>query len=307
LKDTSRGSVNGEGWIELSLGTKWAIIGLLVVLLLATPAVLYLILLLPAEQGASTPLLVQLKRTLVNIVDEDKLEGRLKVLHPVLPPDKQSRYQLYVTPGDAAVASLANQVDGARDAYGTAVQWIWVSEQTMSGVPDNWLMPHEFLGDTPLYPGNPVRHNVVSDCEEQANTLVSLLRAEGVGAEDVRVVLGKVNFDGEEGGHAWVEMMHDEEWLSLDPSSGPYWDDEEGKLVRRAGTPFKYFSRHDYPQVEVWAYYNDIYYLDPRDGSGDAPSSWRIPHLSTANLPLRYSKPSSNRMTLLLERGEEHN
>jgi transglutaminase-like putative cysteine protease len=206
----------------LSLGTKWAIIGLLVVLLLATPAVLYLILLLPAEQGASTPLLVQLKRTLVNIVDEDKLEGRLKVLHPVLPPDKQSRYQLYVTPGDAAVASLANQVDGARDAYGTAVQWIWVSEQTMSGVPDKWLMPHEFLVDTPLYPGNPVSPNAVSDCEEQANTLVSLLRAEGVGAEDVRVVLGKVNFDGEEGGHAWVEMMHDEEWLSLDPSSGPY-------------------------------------------------------------------------------------
>jgi hypothetical protein len=78
--------------------------------------------------------------------------------------------------------------------------------------------------------------------------------------------------------------MQDGEWLPLEPTSGPYWDEDEESLVRRAGTGFKYFSSHYYPQVEVWAYYNDIYYLDPRDGSGKAPSSWRIPHLSMANL-----------------------
>ena len=120
-------------------------------------------------------------------------------------------------------------------------------------------------------------------------------------------MLGQVDFEGEVGGHAWGELMWDGEWLPLEPTSGPYWDEEAGRLVSRAGTSFKYFSRHDYPQVEVWAYYNDIYYLDPRDGSGNAPSSWRIPRLSTANLPLCYSRPSSNRMTLLLEQGEEYN
>jgi transglutaminase-like putative cysteine protease len=229
--------------------------------------------------------LAELKRTLVNVVDEDKLKRKLEIVHPVLPPDKQSRYQLYVTPNDAAVTSLAVRVNGARDAYELAVQWVWVSDQTLTGDPETWLTPHEFLVDTPTYTDNPARPNVASDCEEQAYTLVSLLRAEGIKADDVRVVLGKVDFAGEQGGHAWVELMDDGEWLPLDPSSGSYWDDDEKMLVQRDDTPFKYFSRHDYPQLEAWAYYNDIYYLDPRDGSGNAPVSWRAQRLSPANLP----------------------
>lgn len=277
----------------MSLGTKWAMIGLLVVLLLAAPAILYLAVLLPAEEDAPQKLLAQLKRTLVSVADEDELARELKAVHPVLPPDKLSRYQLYVTPGDAAVASVASQVDGARDAYETAVQWLWVSDQTLNGAPEKWLMPREFLVDTPTDPGNPVRFDAASDCEEQANTLVSLIRAEGIGAEYVRVVLGVVDFGGEQGGHAWVELMQDGEWLPLEPSSGSYWDDEEQTVVSRNGTGFKYFSRNHYPQGEVWAYYNDVYYLDPRDGSGNAPSSWRMPHLSTAKVPEHLGEASS--------------
>jgi len=48
----------------------------------------------------------------------------------------------------------------------------------------------------PEYETKPVRGRVASDYEEQANTLASILRARGVKAEDVRVVLGKVNFEG---------------------------------------------------------------------------------------------------------------
>jgi len=273
-------------------------IGLLVVLLLATPAILYIALLLPAEEDAPQKLLVQLRRTLVDVVDEDRLKRELEVVHPVLPIDKQSRFQLYVTPGDGAVASVASQVDGVEAAYRMAVQWIWVSDQTLNGISEKWLMPHEFLVDTLTYRGNPVSFNVVSDCEEQANTLVSLLRAEGTRAEDVRVVLGEVDFEGELGGHAWVELMQDGEWLPLEPTSGPYWDEDEESLVSRAGTGFKYFSSHYYPQVEVWAYYNDVYYLDPRDGSGNAPTSWRIPHLSMANLPQHLGRPGSGRIII---------
>ena len=210
-----------------------------------------------------------------NIIDEDTLKQELKVVHPVLPPDKQSRYQFYVTPGDAAVSTLAEQINGVREAYQTAVQWVWVSEQTLNHVAEKWLTPNEFLTNTPRYPDNPVKGQVVSDCEEQANTLVSLLRAEGIRPEEARVVLGKIKFGDEEGGHAWVELMSDGQWLALEPTTGPYWDDEAGELVSGRGAPFDYYATHTYPVIQVWAYYNDVYYLDPRNGTGNAPNSWR--------------------------------
>ena len=71
-----------------------------------------------------------------------------------------------------------------------------------------------------------------------------------------------------------MELWHNREWLPLAATSGPYWDDEEGKLVTRNGAPFNYYAKYEYPEIEVWAYYNDIYYLDPRTGSGNAPPSW---------------------------------
>jgi len=209
-----------------------------------------------------------------NIIEEDKLKRQLKIVHPVIPPSKQSRYQLYVTPHDSAVETLAGKIDGVQKAYREAVQWIWISDRTLHGRDEKWLMPHEFLSDTPNYPSNPLKGNVVSDCEEQANTLVSLLRAEGASPEEVRVVLGKVKFESGEGGHVWVELRHNGEWLPLEATSGPYWDDDKGKLITKGGAPFNYYANHNYPVIEVWAYYNDIYYLDPRTGSGNAPDSW---------------------------------
>jgi hypothetical protein len=228
------------------------------------------------KQGEELALVVP-KMTLVkrDIIDEDSLKRELEIVHPVIPPDKQSRYQLYVTPSDSAVSELAAQINGARDAYQTAVQWIWVSEETLNQVAEKWLMPNEFLTNTPRYPNNPVKGEVVSDCEEQANTLVSLLRAEGIRPEEARVVLGKVEFGDEEGGHAWVELMSNGHWLALEPTTGPYWDDEAGELVSSQGAPFDYYATHTYPVIQVWAYYNDIYYFDPRNGSGNAPDSWR--------------------------------
>lgn len=257
------------------LRSKSIIVSLLVALAL-------LVFLLPCqgcreEEQEEELALVVPKMTLVkkNIINEDELKRELKIVHPVLPPDKQSRYQFYITPNDSAVSALAAQTNGAREAYTTAVQWIWVSEQTLNHVPEKWLMPNEFLTNTPHYPGNPVKGKVVSDCEEQANTLVSLLRAEGIRPEEVRAVLGKVKFGGEEGGHVWVELISNGHWLALEPTAGPYWDDEAGKLVPSRDAPFDYYATHTYPVVQVWAYYNDIYYLNPRDNSGNAPASWR--------------------------------
>ena len=190
-------------------------------------------------------------------------------------PGTEFPFRLYVTPEDPAIEALAAHINGAEDAYNVAVQWVYVSEQKLNHVADKWLTPHEFLGNTPHYPSNPLKCEEASDCEEQANTLVSLIRAEGIQPEAVRVALGEVRFDDEATGHAWVELLANGHWVALDPSWGPYWDDKAGKLVYRRGRPFNYYASHTYPVLQVWAYYNDVYYLDPRDDSGNAPASWR--------------------------------
>jgi len=190
-------------------------------------------------------------------------------------PSEEFPFRLYVTPEDQAIEALADQINGAGDAYKVAVQWTYVSEQKLNHIADKWLTPHEFLANTAHYATNPLQGEEVSDCEEQAHALVSLIRAEGIRPEEVRVVLGEIKLGDVETGHAWVELLTNEHWVALDPSSGPYWNDKAEKLVRRRGIPFDYYARHTYPVLQVWAYYNDIYYLDSRDGSGNAPASWR--------------------------------
>ena len=189
-------------------------------------------------------------------------------------------FRLFVTPEDPSIETLAAQISEPRDAYQIASQWIYVSDEELNHAADKWLTPHEFLANTPNYPSNPLQGKVVSDCEEKANTLVSLIRAKGVRPEEVRVVLGEVAFNNVETGHAWVELLIDGRWLVLDPSWGPYWDGKAGKLIQRRSIPFDYYNRHTYPVLQVWTYYNDVYGLYMRDGSGNAPASWRISALT---------------------------
>lgn len=186
-----------------------------------------------------------------------------------------SPYQAYVTPNDSAVQALAAGITNNQQAYSTAVQWVWVSDLTLHGVSERWLSPHEFLTETPTDPDNPVPGRAASDCESQAYTLVSLLRAIGVSAQNVRVVVGKVNFSGQVGGHAWVEIYEGGGWFALEATSGPYWDDEEGQLHESSGYPYNYFKTHSYPSLEIWGYFNDAYYYNPSTGQGNAPASWR--------------------------------
>lgn len=183
-------------------------------------------------------------------------------------------YQDYVTPSNSAVKQLSDDVDGRMEAYNVAVGWVWVSDPTLNKISEKWLIPHTFLADTPYYPTNPAKPREASDCEEQANTLVSLLRAEGVEAENVRVVLGIVNIEGTEGGHAWVEVYEDNRWLALESTTGPFYDDDSLRLVERRGLPYSYYKTHRYPGVEIWFYYNDIYYVDFIHNKQNAPSHW---------------------------------
>jgi hypothetical protein len=198
--------------------------------------------------------------------------------------DKGASLRSYVTPEDQTIEALAAHINGPGEAYQMAVQWIYVSERKLNHAADKWLTPYEFLANTPHYLSNPFQGEEVSDCEEQANTLASLIRAEGIRPEEVRIALGEVTFDDLETGHAWVELLTNGQWLALDPSWGPYWDDKAEKLVRRRGISFDYYASHTYPVLQVWAYYNDTYYLNPGDGSGNAPASW---HCETDFAPLR--------------------
>lgn len=194
---------------------------------------------------------------------------------PEVPEELVSEYQLYVTPADGAVQSLSRQIESPTEAYATAVSWIWVSDQTLNHVAEKWLKPYEFLSDTAEYASNPAKGRIASDCSEQANTLTSLLRAEGIAPENVRVVLGLVDFDGSIGGHAWVEVYEEGVWVALEATSGPYYDDEKRQLVGSGGLPYTYFKFFPYPVLEKWVYYNDQYFYDIETRKGNPPSSWR--------------------------------
>ena len=119
---------------------------------------------------------------------------------------------------------------------------------------------------------------MVSDCESQAYTLVSILEAIGISKTNVRVVVGEVNFQGEIGGHAWVQIYQNNEWMELEATSGPFYDDEEQELVENNGFDYSYFKAHPYPVEEYWAFFNDRYYYNPHNNlkSPDLPSHWLI-------------------------------
>ena len=193
---------------------------------------------------------------------------------PEVPKELISEYLLYVTPADGAVQSLSKEVYGPKEAYATAVDWVWISDQTLNHMAEKWLKPREFLSDTPKYASNPVKGRIASDCSEQANTLTSLLRAEGIAPENVRVVLGMVDFDGSIGGHAWAEVYEDGVWVPLEATSGPYYDDEKKQLVESGGLPYSYFKFFPYPVLDTWVYYNDQYFYDVETRKGNPPTSW---------------------------------
>ncbi len=191
-------------------------------------------------------------------------------------PHKGEYFRFFVTPDDPAIKALAAQTHGYAKAYQMALQWIYVSDEKLNHSIDKWLTPDEFLTKVPYYPSNPLPGKAVSDCEEKANALVSIIRAQGVHPEEVRVVLGEVGFGDLDMGHAWVELFLEGQWTVLDPCLGPYWDDKADKLFCRQGVSFNYYRSHVYPVLQVWTYYNDVYYLDVSSVSGDAPASWGV-------------------------------
>jgi len=204
-----------------------------------------------------------------------------------------SSYQTYVTPEVEAVESYLeeNDLDDKYEIYDAALSWTWVSDETLNDEEEKWLTPAEFLDDTPSYSSNPVYGEPASDCEEQANTLASLLIASGEYNEStVRVAIGQVDFGDASGGHAWVEVYEDGEWFPLDPTDGPYYDEDSSELIPANSSAVDYDEYRDstYPVVEIWYYYNNEYFIDLGTRSGNAPVSWN-------NVPKSYQNIKSGR------------
>jgi len=228
-----------------------------------------------------TPRLDVLRKEVTEDIKEYKMLKRLKHRDMVLKKEnftQISDYQKYVTPDNSVVQSyiIESNIDSTSEAYSKAIDWIWVSDITLHNKYEHWLLPISFITITPNDFDNPVPGNIVSDCEEQAYTLVSLLEVIGVSKDNVRVVIGKVEFEGETGGHAWVQVYEDGEWFELEATSGPYWDDDENKLIESSGFSFSYFKTRPYPVKEYWAFFNDKYYYNPDTGqkSTNLPNHW---------------------------------
>jgi hypothetical protein len=154
-----------------------------------------------------------------------------------------SPLQQYVTPKEEAIILLA-EGKSPEELYTLALNWLWISDMTLFEEPEKWLYPVSFLAESKGLEGNPTSFEA-SDCSEQANTLVSLLRASGISSKKVRVGIGEIEFEeGHSGGHAWVEIMIDKSWVVLDPTVGRFY--EKG-VEEREVLPYDYWQHHPFP------------------------------------------------------------
>jgi len=228
---------------------------------------------------------LKLKKTNADCIDLPQLRQYMEEEGWDVQPGQSSPYQLFVTPDNSVVQDVSKGKT-VSSLYNLAVTWPWVSDQTLNGRNEKWLKPEHFLRDTPGFSTNPSAGDAVSDCSEQANTLVSMLRASGVSAEDVRVALGNVDFDGTIGGHAWVEIKENGQWMVLDSTCGPYYDDDDNELVTRSGVGYTYWQYRPYPIEDVWCYYNDVYYSDE---NGEGPEGWSTDYSAEENFLAGFS------------------
>jgi hypothetical protein len=232
---------------------------------------------------STTELLQALRQEVTQEIKTFKMRKLIQRRDLVLRKDNFSQisdYQKYVTPDNLVLNNYisTNSIYTSQQAYNTAVSWIWVSDETLHKKSEHWLLPQQFIQDTPNDPDNPSPGDMVSDCESQAYTLVSILEAIGISKANVRVVVGEVDFQGEIGGHAWVQIYLNNEWMELEATSGPFYDDEEQELVQNSGFSYSYFKNHPYPVEEYWAFFNDRYYYNPHNNrkSPDLPTYWLI-------------------------------
>lgn len=235
----------------------------------------------------------------LNILDKYVEESEALRTAQFVQENQISNYQTYITLNSEPVISLAKDKTPT-EIYTDSLKWIWIKDADLHGQSEKWINTEYFILGTPNIPSSPVKGHIAGDSEVQAHALVSILRANGISAENVRVVLGKVKFNNTEAPHMWVEIfdINDGKWVELEPSSGSYFDSSTNKIVEQSGLEFNFFKFHKYPSTQIWSYYNDKYFWDNARSEGLAPASWITKDTDEKKPPketVTYSLPQDSR------------
>jgi len=187
--------------------------------------------------------------------------------------ETESESKCYITPECSAVSECLQSIVGepphepTKEGFDAIRDWVahslqYETDEDRAGQKDYWESPAEILTDPR-----------VGDCEEFSILLCTLLRAYGIGADRVYLVIG---VDGETGAHAFLmeDWYLDGEWRALDPQDP-------------AQSPLGAFrlplgdSRLD--RYEIVAGFNDVHYYDGSfPWGGDETSSSTLSNIVTA-------------------------
>jgi len=165
----------------------------------------------------------------------------------------------YVTPECPLVKEALRDILGdppyepCRAGFDDTRDWVAINIDYMSDEErwgeDRWQTPEETLSYR------------TGDCEDFSILLCSLLRAYGIGAEQVYVAFG---VDGEEDGHAFLieDWYHDGEWRRIEAQAPARLSSWRRLIGLRTLHPDSVLDKY-----EISAAFNDLYYYD-------ASSSW---------------------------------
>ena len=167
--------------------------------------------------------------------------------------------QVFITPNDPVIKSLANRLHTPQLCYAESSKWVYFSDEELYNTLEHWDFPADFLLNTSSLPTNPTNYPA-SDCEEKAFTLTSLLRCLDF---DARTCIGKLgSFDDGISGHAWVEVYDGSSWFQLDPSSTSL---NKSNLNQRNGLPYNFYHTYSdniYPVLAYSTCFNEKYFID---------------------------------------------
>jgi len=175
---------------------------------------------------------------------------------PATPFDMtESELKAYITPNCTSVRDCVQDIVGdppyepTQDGFDAIRDWVaanieYKSDEEQWGVEEYWQTPEETLS---LHSG---------DCEDFAILLCTLLRAYGIGEEQIYVAVG-VDNDGY--GHAFlIENWYlDGEWRAIEP--------QVGTQTFPPGRRFQDYNLADFKLLrdyEIVVGFNDSYYYD---------------------------------------------
>lgn len=182
-------------------------------------------------------------------------------------PRTESESRPFITPECSSVKECLQGILGVppyeptKDGFDAIRDWVaynieYKPDEERAGTSDDWQRPKEVLTDPR-----------VGDCEDFSLLLCALLRAYGIGAERVFVVIG---VDGRDGAHAFLieDWYLDGKWRLIEP---------QAPAQLRQGFPVFRLMDSGLDKYEIIVAFNDLYYYEgsfPWDE--DQEDSWTL-------------------------------